>query len=92
MTKVTKSRSLLDAATKCCFINQMELPIVSAVIKQASGQQISAESASEECRSAVAPILSAENSGRQLPADHRVIVKPVLGGIHREYQIIQMAA
>jgi putative transposase len=38
------------------------------------------------------PVLSAGHSRHQLPADHRVIVKPVLGGLHHEYQIVQMAA
>jgi putative transposase len=38
------------------------------------------------------PLLSAEHSRHQLPADHRVIAKPVLGGLHHEYQIVKMAA
>jgi putative transposase len=38
------------------------------------------------------PVLSAGHSRHQLPADHRVIAKPVLGGLHHEYQIVKMAA
>jgi putative transposase len=38
------------------------------------------------------PVLSAGHSRHQLPADHHVIVKPVLGGLHHEYQVVRMAA
>ncbi len=38
------------------------------------------------------PVWTARHSRHQLPADHHVIVKPVLGGLHHEYQVVRTAA
>ena len=38
------------------------------------------------------PELSTAHSRHQIPAEHRVISKPILGGLHHEYRIMKIAA